>query len=382
MKISAKVFKRKSGKSAGKFIVRISYQDPLTGRFRHLERHAEKKHQAIDIRDKKLAEIRATHGQSPSAERITFSQLADSAKETYFRPAVILDGQKIAGIKSHKTVIGQLDTLNEFFGKMPIQSITSDTIEKYKEWRYAKGSRRGKPKDSPEPIKAATLNRELAALRKIMRHALSRGWVLRDVFFNTGAIDTSREQERHRLLSRQEEERLLAACISERKVTREREKDKANNPDLKAIILMALDSGMRRAEILKMRWQDIDFDNNVVTIIGSHTKTERERLTPMSDRAKNELLKLKPLSQAERVFPITDFKRSWATAKSLAGIEDLRFHDLRRTAVTRWLQEGVPLAFAGKYAGHTQLQTTLKHYAATDLEMVKETVELMRKATI
>jgi integrase len=55
----------------------------------------------------------------------------------------------------------------------------------------------------------------------------------------------------------------------------------------------------------------------------------------------------------------------------------LHFHDLRRTAITRWLSHGTSIAFAGKFAGHSQLQTTMKHYAATDADMIKEINEKM-----
>jgi len=55
----------------------------------------------------------------------------------------------------------------------------------------------------------------------------------------------------------------------------------------------------------------------------------------------------------------------------------LHFHDLRRTAITRWIQQGTPLALAGKLGGHTQLQTTMKHYTANDAESVKEITERM-----
>lgn len=72
-----------------------------------------------------------------------------------------------------------------------------------------------------------------------------------------------------------------------------------------------------------------------------------------------------------------DTKHSFATAKRLAKIDDLHFHDLRRTAITRWLQQGTSLAFAGKFAGHSQLQTTMKHYTATDAGMIQEMNERM-----
>ena len=101
---------------------------------------------------------------------------------------------------------------------------------------------------------------------------------------------------------------------------------------------------MRRGENFKFRWEDIDFDNNLIRVIGTNTKTERARLVPLSQRAKVELEKLREISP-EKPLPFTDIKRSFATAKRLAGIEDLHFHDLRRTTVTRgfhrerhWLQ--------------------------------------------
>ncbi len=57
---------------------------------------------------------------------------------------------------------------------------------------------------------------------------------------------------------------------------------------------------------------------------------------------------MKKITKGENPFPFIDIKRSFATAKKLAGIEDLHFHDLRRTAITRWLQQGTSLAFAVK----------------------------------
>ncbi|MEJ7862890.1 MAG: site-specific integrase, partial [Pyrinomonadaceae bacterium] len=135
--------------------------------------------------------------------------------------------------------------------------------------------------------------------------------------------------------------------------------------------------GLRRGEIFKISWKDIDFENGIIRVLGTHTKTERARLAPLSERARLELEKLKKISTGANPFPLKDIKRSFATAKRLAGINDLHFHDLRRTAITRWIQQGTPLALAGKLGGHTQLQTTMKHYTANDVESVKEITERM-----
>lgn len=118
--------------------------------------------------------------------------------------------------------------------------------------------------------------------------------------------------------------------------------------------------------------QDVDFDNNLIRVVGTNTKTERARLVPLSQRAKNELEKLKKISSSEKPFPFTDIKRSFATAKRLAKIDGLHFHDLRRTAITRWIQQGISLALAGKLGGHSQLQTTIKHYTVNDADSIKE----------
>lgn len=384
MDVKAKIFKRKTGKSKDTWIVRIQYFDEIKGKTSFMERHAEKKADATDLRDKLVDDIKKTHGQMQTGERMTFSHLSDICEKTFYKPAVIIEGRKVAGIRSSITVVGQIKVLKKFFGKRLIKEITTESLIDYKLWRT---------KDDSEllgrPVKLTTVNRDLSVMRKMMRFAYSKGWILKDIFFNAKVIDTSGELERTRLLSKEEETRLLASCQGERQIDYKRtvkgvEKTvsatvSVDNPHLKAMIILALDSGMRRGEIFKLRWQDIDFDNNLIRIVGTHTKTERERIAPLSQRAKDEIEKLKEISEGENPFPFSNIKRSFATAKRLAGIDDLHFHDLRRTAITRWLHQGTSLAFAGKFAGHSQLQTTMKHYTSTDANMIQEMNERMNK---
>lgn len=68
-----------------------------------------------------------------------------------------------------------------------------------------------------------------------------------------------------------------------------------------------------------------------------------------------------------RVFGITDtVKRSWATAKRVAGVTDLRFHDLRHTCATRLVQGGLPIAEVSRILGHTSIVTTFRYTNADD----------------
>lgn len=378
--------KRKGGivkpiKVRGGWVYRIHYVDG-NGEHKCIERgFYDLKSHANDALSKHLETIKPTGGESRKGERMTFDQLADMCEAEFYKPAVIVEGKKIAGVRSNATAKGLIKNLKAYFGKRRIGTITRESLFAYREHRL-KPQPAKKEGGEPWTLKIASVNRELAVMRKILRFAFRNGWTPVDAFYNAQVIEASHETARQRLLSRAEEARLLANCQGTREVlyTRKIRGKEENitatvsldNPALKAIIILALDSGMRRGEILKMRWQDIDFENGLIRVVGTHTKTERERMAPLSTRAAEELINLRPLVKADRPFPFTDIKRSFATAKRLAGINDLRFHDLRRTAVTRWLYEGTPLALAGKFAGHSQLQTTVKHYAATDDAMLRE----------
>jgi len=394
MEIKSKVFKRKSGKSVGKWIVRIEYFDDLAGRTRYMNRHADRRSDAIDEKDRLVAEVSKSHGQIQTGHRMTFADLTEICAANFYQPAVIVEGRKVTGVRSHKTVELQLKVLNQFFGKRLIRQLTTESLTDYKMWRLKNGSlsKPGTKSDrskKPASIKLATVNRELSAMRRMMRFAYGKGWVTKDIFFNAKVIDTSSEMERTRLLTADEELRLLEACEGIRDVayTRQRHgkmetivaKHDVTNPHLKSIILIAIDSGLRKGEILQLRWSDLDLENSLIRVLGTHTKTQRERLAPLSDRTKQELSKLRDISVDDRLFCFADFKRSFATAKRLAGIDDLHFHDLRRTAITRWIQQGNPIALAGKLAGHSQLQTTMKYYTSTDVQMVKQIAENMNK---
>jgi integrase len=378
MNVKDKIFKRKSGKSKDKWIVRIEYLDTLTGKTKCIERQADRKVDATDLRNKLIDDVKKSHGQIQTGERMTFNQLADICERTFYKPAEIAQGRKVAGIRSIHSVKPQIDNLRLFFGSRLIKDLTTESLNDYKLWRL-----KTKTEKLGRPVKIATVNRALSAMRKMMRFAFSNGWILKDIFLNAKVIDMSSEIERHRLLTKDEATRLLSSCQGERQITYKRKGKEikatisVDNPHLKGMIILALDSAMRLGEILKLQWQDIDFENNLIRVLGTNTKTERERLVPLSDRAKTEFEKLRKLSSGEKPFPFTDIKRSFATAKRIAGIEDLHFHDLRRTAITRWMQQGTSLAFAGKFAGHSQLQTTMKHYTATDASMIQEMNERM-----
>ncbi len=140
MDVKSKVFSRKTGKSAGSWVIRIEYFDEVLGKKRFMERHAEKRSNAIDERDRLTDELIKTHGQVQTGERMTFENLADLCVKNFYKPAVIIEGRKVDGVRSHKTAEGQISNLKKFFGKRLIRQLTTESLTDYKLWRIENGS--------------------------------------------------------------------------------------------------------------------------------------------------------------------------------------------------------------------------------------------------
>lgn len=367
----------------GGWVYRIRYVDP-EGQPRSQERGPfPTKNKAKDACDQAVRALEKSAGQIRVGERMTFDQLAERCKTEFYKPAVLRDGKKISGVRSIKAVLSQTDHLKKFFGKRQINSITLEGLTRYKEHRTSQPIGSARTEEAKQKkVAIATVNRELAVMRKMMRYAYREGWLLRDIFYNAKVIETSSEKARNVTLSYLDEQRLLSCLEGEREIKYERKrKGKVENvkakipaasPLLKPMVILAIDSGLRRGEILKLRWQDIDFENECIHIVGTHTKTEQERLVPLSARAKDELLKLRVDSADDRPFPISETKTSFKSVARLAGLPDLRFHDLRRTFVTRQLGNGISTTFVAKVAGHAQIQTTMKHYTGVGIAEIRQ----------
>ena len=103
-------------------------------------------------------------------------------------------------------------------------------------------------------------------------------WIISNPFKRGDSlISVADERKRERILSYEEESRLLAACNAPKR------------KHLKAIILCALDTGCRLGEILQLHWSDIDFAQNIITVRSENTKTIREREVPITSRLQSEL---------------------------------------------------------------------------------------------
>lgn|SRR5215204_6349802 len=123
--IKGKIVKRKTGKSKGKYVVRIEYFDEAQGKTRFMERHAVGKRVATDLLEQLKQDIKKSAGQLQTGERMTFNNLATLGEKTFYSPAVIVEGRKVSGVRPVNTAQNQIKQLCAFFGKWLINSLTT-----------------------------------------------------------------------------------------------------------------------------------------------------------------------------------------------------------------------------------------------------------------
>ena len=215
----------------------------------------------------------------------------------------------------------------------------------------------------------ATVNRELSVLRRILNIASRNDWITKNPF-ESGAslISIGDEKPKERVISKEEERRLLDACTGMR-------------AHIRPIVLCDIDTGMKRGEILSLKWPDIDFESGVITIQAFNTKTLTERQVAMTERMTKELENLYEKSTKApdtTCFGINDFKHSYTKARKIAGLTDVRFHDLRHTHATRLAAHSFSLAEVGRILGHRQPQTTYR-YVNANLDTLKRAAAAIDK---
>jgi integrase len=237
-----------------------------------------------------------------------------------------------------------------FYGNKKLSEINTEDIDLYKKIRLSEG------------IKQNTLARELQVIRNMFNHAEKR-----NNFFGKNPVRESGipqiNDKKERVLTHIEQRSLLDASPKH----------------LKDVIQIALNTGMRRGEILGLQWKWIDFDENLIHLPHTHTKTQTSRKIPVNEIVRKILLERKLLSGGNIfVFPSEEsktghlewLKRSFTTACKVAKIENLRFHDLRHSAATRLIESGIPLHAVARLLGHSTVRVT-ERYSHPEESVIK-----------
>jgi integrase len=206
-------------------------------------------------------------------------------------------------------------------------------------------------------VSGATVNREF----NVLSHAIDtarREW---DIYlpFNPCALVRRPPpgRPRNRRLKGDEEQRLLSHCRQ------------ARNPWLSHFVALAIETGMRRSELLSLQWANVDLEKRIAFL--PMTKNGDSRGVPLSTKAVM-IFRALPGSRGGGVFgdlTVEGLKKAFGRAVRRAGITGLRLHDLRHEATSRFFEKGLNVMEVASVTGHKTLQMLKRytHLSATDL---------------
>jgi len=235
-----------------------------------------------------------------------------------------------------------LNHLKEFFKSKNLSEITPDLIEKYRLKRRADG------------VSPSTINRELACLKTCFSKAVEWEKAERNPAAKIKKFHEPNAKER--ILTVEEMKRLLDAA----------------SPEIRPVLIIALNTGMRRGEILSLRWRDVDFVKGFILIEDS--KSGRSRKVPMNGLVFETLRTMNRdrefvFENPETKTNVKDVKTAFKGACRRAEIKGVRFHDLRHTTASRMIEAGVDLVTVSKVLGHTTIQMTMRYCHPTPENM-------------
>jgi integrase len=324
----------------------ICYKN-LDGRIIRESSGSENYNDAIDKLDIRRREIK--EGSEPEVKKIpnhTFNELA----EEYLKWA-----ERQGSYDRKKRLISQL---TKEFGHLPLRRFNTLLIEQFQTERLKKGNKQAKENNPPEGNKPATVNRLLATLKHMFTKAVDWNMVEEGTLKRIRKVKLLQENNRRlRYLSKEEIQSLLGQCDSH----------------LRPIVVMALNTGCRKSEILNLQWVQVDLKHGFILL--DHTKNGERKEIPINGTLKESLETLfQGTKERPRRLdvpwiyydprtgkPYQDIKRAFKTACFKTGIRDFHFHDLRHCFASHLVMSGVDLTTVRELLGHKTLTMTLRY---------------------
>jgi len=269
-------------------------------------------------------------------QKFTLKQLCDQYTKTH---------KMQRGFKTSKKY--HIEQIKQYFGSdrllIAIKYAGLELFRAHMEQTPNKHDRQRKP---------ATVNRVLSCLRHMMTKAVEWDMVRQNPFDSGGRLHRKENNVILRFLSEDEITRLLAVCTGNMKY-------------LQDIITCAINTGMRKGEILSLEWGQIRNGQIYLT----DTKGQKPREIPVNDDLGALFKSIRSRSglRQKRVFtyqgkPIGDnVKNGFKSALKRAGIEKFRFHDLRHTFASHFVMRGGDLKTLQEILGHSNLATTMRY---------------------
>lgn len=256
--------------------------------------------------------------------------------------------------------------LIEFFRGKTFVQISPMLIEKFKkERRESKVTFKKKP---DRPRSPASVNRELELLSKIFSVAVKYRVTADNPCSDVKLLPVA--NKRIRYLTDEEMPRLFAQLTGQR-------------AHLRPLVIVAIGTGMRLGDQLSLRWEQVDFQRNLIYV--PNAKTGKDYPLPMNKNVRRELLALHGRrTGSEFVFVnpktgtrVKEIKKGFKTACRLADTKNLRWHDLRHTFGTRLAEDGNSEATIAELMGHTDPKTTRRYTHGTE-QAKRKAVEAAR----
>ncbi|MDL2296060.1 site-specific integrase [Lachnospiraceae bacterium OttesenSCG-928-E19] len=256
----------------------------------------------------------------------------------------------------------QLEYWREQIGNKTLFDITPSALIEQRDKLTTKAGRKG------QNFSKATINRYMGVLQSVLSVAY-REWEWIEVNPFERIRKLPENNERVRYLTLDERERLLAAC----------QDPQIENPYLYPAVIIALNCGSRKMEILTLKWENVDFKHKRMTL--EETKNGERRGVPMVPEVYNQMEILYANRKSDIwVFPNRngtgpfDITRSWHKAIEIVGIANFRFHDLRHTCASYLTMNKIPAVTIAELLGHKTLQM-VKRYSHVDVDELRKIIE-------
>jgi len=276
--------------------------------------------------------------------------------------------------KSGKETVRRLESCFVGLLSKRIVEISPRLIEKWRTGRLKCG------------IKPATVNRDITTLKAALSKAVEWGFLQTKSLASVKPTKVD-DYAKTRYLDRDEEQRLRAALIT-REGNLRKERLSANCwrmerryellPELSSegfadhlcpMILLSMNTGIRRCELFNLDWSDVNFENRLFRVGGLTAKNGKTRYIPLNEEAMDVLQRWKHQRQETSglVFPSRDgksfnnVKKAWSALLNAANIKDFRWHDIRHHFASRLVMAGVDLNTVRELLGHSDIKMTLRY---------------------
>lgn len=321
----------------------IHYTDGNRGTVRESTNTCSKKLAAVILSKKRANVAEGKHLDKKRNPQTTFFELLEQYTEAKARTL------RMKGFE------GMVTAWKKSFGNVPCSKLTESKIEKYL--------------NSRKDLSATSKNRHLTILRSVFSWGLNLKEPLVSSNPTLGIKKDKRAEEaakRNRYLNHEEIQRLLSLA----------------SDGFRPILVTALHTGMRRGEILSLKWADVDLKARNITV--RKTKGGKNREIKMNDTLVETLKNLPSRFQKNYVFPspvkpgkpYTDVNHTFNRLTRKAEIEDCRFHDLRATFASQMVMSGADLKTVQELLGHSSLTMT-QRYAHLSKAHVAQAVQNM-----